>query len=131
MKKFLVAILALLYISTSTGATLHMHYCMGKLADWGFSHNKDQNCSNCGMKESESKGCCEDKQKLLKIDTEQKITDAAFQLPLFISSPALVNIPLELTSVYIASLIEEHPVSNAPPRSSGIAVYIRNCIFLI
>ena len=108
-----------------------MHYCMGELVDWDFSHHKDKNCSNCGMKESESNGCCEDKQKLLKIDTEQKIADAAFQLPLFTSSPALVNPSFELTLAYVPSLIEEHPISNAPPRSSGIAVYTRNCIFLI
>ena len=92
-----------------------MHYCMGELVDWHFSHNKDQNCSNCGMKESESNGCCEDKQKLLKIDTEQIIADAAFQLPLFTSSPALVNPSFELTFAYVPSLIEEHPTSNAPP----------------
>ena len=108
-----------------------MHYCMDEFVDWNFSHNKDQNCSNCGMKESESKGCCKDKQKFLKIDTEQKITDAAFYLPLFTLSPALVNNSIELASVYVASLKEEHPISNAPPRSSGIAVYLRNCIFLI
>ncbi len=46
-----------------------MHYCMGELVDWGFSHNENKDCSKCGMKESESNGCCEDKQKLLKIDT--------------------------------------------------------------
>ncbi|MBK6990321.1 MAG: hypothetical protein IPH34_00115 [Chitinophagaceae bacterium] len=36
MKKFITAILAVLYISTSTGAMVHMHYCMGQLADWGL-----------------------------------------------------------------------------------------------
>lgn len=49
MKKFLVAILALLYLTTSTGATVHMHYCMGKLIDWGFTHSKKDSCENCGM----------------------------------------------------------------------------------
>ena len=104
---------------------------MGELTELGLSHSKDEVCSNCGMKESESKGCCQDMQKLLKIDIEQKIADAAFQVALFTSSPALVNSPFELTSVYVPSLIKVHAISNAPTRSSGIAVYIRNCIFLI
>jgi len=104
---------------------------MGELVDWGFSHNKDKICSNCGMKESESNGCCEDKQKWLKIETEQKIADAAFLLPMVTSFPALLNLSFELTSAYVHPLIEEHPITYPPPRSSGIAVYIRNCIFLI
>ena len=104
---------------------------MGELVDWGFSHKEDQNCTNCGMTESESNGCCEDKQKSLTIDIEQKISDAAFQLPLFTSPHALVNPAFVLTFAYFPALIEEHPTSNAPPRSSGIAVYIRNCTFLI
>lgn len=108
-----------------------MHYCMGELVDWDFSYSKDQNCSKCGMKEIENKGCCEDKQKFLKIDTEQIIADASFQLPFFAISPALVNTSFELSFAYVPSLIEEHPISNAPPRSSVISVYIRNCTFLI
>lgn len=130
MKKFLVAILALLYISTSTGATLHMHYCMGKLADWGFSHNKDEDCSNCGMKETESKGCCKDEQKFLKIDKEQKTADASFQIPP-LTWAAAIHPCFELTSVYVPSLMEEHPLSNAPPRWQSLPLFIRNCVFRI
>ena len=108
-----------------------MHYCMGELVDLDFSHNKDQNCSNCGMKESESNGCCEDEPKWLKIETEHQIADAAFLLPMVTSSPALLNLSFKLTSPNIPPLIEVHPISNAPPRGSGIAVYLRNCNFLI
>ena len=51
MKNFFVAILAFLYISTSTGAFVHVHYCMGELADWGIGYNKSTKCGKCGMKE--------------------------------------------------------------------------------
>ncbi|MBK8522228.1 MAG: hypothetical protein IPL54_15650 [Chitinophagaceae bacterium] len=37
-EKFITAILAVLYLGTSSGATIHMHYCMGKLAEWGLGH---------------------------------------------------------------------------------------------
>ena len=49
MKKFITAILAVLYLGTSSGATIHMHYCMGKLADWGLGHQNSKTCGNCGM----------------------------------------------------------------------------------
>ena len=49
MKKFLTSILAFLYLSTSMGATIHLHYCMGKLASWGLIDHERKNCAQCGM----------------------------------------------------------------------------------
>ncbi len=131
LNKITIFIVALLHITTFSGVMINMHYCMDEFVEWNFSHNKNQKCSKCGMQESESKGCCKDQQKFLKIDTEQKIADATFQLPLITSSSAILNTSFELASVYVPSLIEGNPISNAPPRTSGIAVYVRNCIFLI
>jgi len=131
MKRITFFILAFLYISTNTGVTINMHYCMGELVNWEFSHKKDQNCANCGMKGSESDGCCNDQQKLLKLDTVQKIADAAFELPHLISFPALVQPSIELGFSLVPTLIDEHPANNVQPRSSGIAVYLRNRTFLI
>ena len=74
MKKLVVAIVALLYISTSTGAPLYMHYCMGKLADWGFGDNNSKTCGKCGMEKSEQKenGCCKDEHTFLKNEVRPK-----------------------------------------------------------
>lgn len=132
MKKIIVTILALVYISTSTGAMLHMHYCMGKLADWGLSHNKSKRCGNCGIEETEKKnnGCCKDEQKFLKNDIDQKTTESAFQL-IQLMAVALTVSFVEITTINLPSVTEENPISHAPPRSSGIAFYIRNCVFLI
>ena len=82
MKKLVVAIVALLYISTSTGAPLYMHYCMGKLAGWGFGDNKSKTCGRCGMEKSEEKdnGCCKDEHTFLKNDSDQKVTTIGFQM---------------------------------------------------
>ena len=132
MKKFIVAILAVLYLGTSTGATVHMHYCMGKLADWGLGHNKSKTCGNCGMEKSEEKdnGCCKDEHKFVKDDNDQKTTES------FVTNFSLqvIDIPVECftsSEILVSSVTEKHPVSHAPPRSSGVAVYIRNCTFLI
>ena len=129
MKKFLVAILALLYISTSTGATLHMHYCMGKFAGWGFGHNDSKKCDRCGMDET-GKGCCTNENKFVKNNADQKITESAFQSIQLITvtlPPAFVGLP----SNNFYFLAVANPINNAPPWDIGIAVYIRNCVFLI
>jgi hypothetical protein len=132
MKKFIVAILALVYITTSTGATLHMHYCMGQLADWGLGQNKSKTCGKCGMDKSEEKdnGCCKDEFKLVKNDTDQKASEAGFKLIQLITVALPVSF-VEIPSVNFPSVTEENPISHAPPRTGGVAVYIRNCVFLI
>ena len=132
MKKFITAILAILYISTSTGATVHMHYCMGKLAGWGLGHNKSNTCGKCGMEKSDTKktGCCKDEHKFIKNDTDQKVVESSFQL-MEIAGVALLPDYTELSLLHISSITEETPVSNAPPRNNGVAVYILNRTILI
>src|SRR6266542_2593155 len=77
MKRFLAFILLLVYSVTSIGATVQLHYCMGKLS---------------------------------------------------VATPLVVDDTL----TYALPKIEElHPQNNAPPRGSGVDVYIRNCVFRI
>lgn len=132
MKKLLIAIFALLYISTSTGATLHIHYCMGKLADWGLGHNNSKTCGECGMEKSEEKdnGCCKDEYKFIKNDTDQKTAEVGLQM-LQVLAVALPVSFIEIPSNDFHSATEENPISHAPPRINAVAVYIRNCVFLI
>lgn len=132
MKKFTVVILALLYITTSTGATLNMHYCMGKLADWDLGHNSSKNCGFCGMEKGNEKdnGCCKDEQKLIKNDTDQKFTESSFFLFRFLSPAELTGFAV-MPLIRIASLQELNPVSNAPPRCTDLPIYKRNRTFLI
>lgn len=132
MKKTLIAILAVLYISTSSGAVVHLHYCMGELADWGLGQNKSKTCGQCGMKKAVGKdsGCCKDEHKFLKNSSDQKIVKLSFQLMEAMAGSLLPGCT-ELHSIQISSVTEENPISNAPPRSSPVAVYILDRTFLI
>ena len=132
MKKLLVAIVAMLYISTSSGAVVHLHYCMGKLAGWGFGDNKSKTCGGCGMEQTDEKGngCCKDEHKFLKNDSDQKITAAGFQM-IQLLALALPVSSIEMPSTDFLFVTDENPVSHAPPRTSAVAVYIRNCVFLL
>ncbi len=132
MKKVIIAILAILYIGTSTGATIHFHYCMGKLVSWKFGHKLSDRCGKCGMKinhKSLNNGCCKDEFKQIKNDKDQKLS----AMPQLLIEPVYVlssNINSELLSIIASTVSDTYPVSNAPPRSRD-AIYIRNCVFLI
>lgn len=132
MKKFLITILAFVYITSSTGASIHMHYCMGKLADWGIGQNDSKTCGKCGMDKATEKdnGCCKDEHKFVKSNIDQKTAQAGFQM-ILLTSVALPVSFFEIALPYFSTVPEQNPVSHAPPRSAGVAVYIRNCVFLI
>ena len=132
MKKFFTAILAVLYLATSSGATIHMHYCMGKLANWSLSNSELKTCPSCGMEKSHESdnGCCKDEQKFLKDDSAQKLTESNLQM-LQLFSVAIPATFTELPALDIQSITEENPINHAPPRTHGVAIYIFKRSFLI
>lgn len=130
MKKSAVLILSLVYLLTTTGATVHFHYCMGKLSDWGLVHKESKKCDNCGMAKKDGKGCCKDEHKFIKNSSDQQSTENIFQVTHFFAA--------ELPSFYLAeqvpvysSLTVEYPVTNAPLGSSQPPVYLFKRTFLI
>src|SRR5438874_13413221 len=72
MKKIFVAILLFTYAFASSGASVDLHYCMGKLIGWNFDYTSKNDCRNCGMKTKPDKGCCDNKQINPKTDKEQQ-----------------------------------------------------------
>ena len=132
MKKFIVAILAVLYLSTSVGATVHLHYCMDKLANWSLSHSNSSKCSKCGMEKNHGAtkdGCCKDEHKVIKNSKDQNLAQASFYLIQITSIPHLAS-SNELPAIDVSSVTESNPISHAPPRNI-VSIFIRNCVFLI
>lgn len=131
MKRIIVTISAFLYLAVSTGATLHLHYCMGKLVKWELWHKEhNDKCSKCGMAKSVSKdGCCKDENKLVKIEKDQKTAENPYSIQLL--SVADVVSFCERPVVPVFSVTIENHFNHSPPRNNDVAVYIRNCVFLI
>ena len=132
MKKLITAILALIYMGTSTGATLRFHYCMGELAGWGFGDKEAKHCAGCGMtkQETDSKGCCKDEHKFIKNNTDQKNTETGFSnIVSFTAVEPPASIVINCFPPVIIS--PKQSFGNAPPRRCGTPVYILNCVFLI
>ena len=131
MKKFLVVILAILYMGTASGATIHIHYCMDKLVEVGLGAKDGLKCAGCGMDKCAkiSDNCCKDEYKQVKTDKDHKVAE-----PVVFFMQAVAVAPtayLELPSVFIPSLIEKYPVSHAPPGVGKVNTYILNCVFRI
>jgi hypothetical protein len=130
MRKFIVTILAAVYLVASTGASVSIHYCMGKLVDWTLDNDQKIHCSYCGMaKNGSAEGCCKDDQKFVKNTDDQK-TAATVEL-IILSSASLPSSFIDKPEHLFSSLTEGSPNANAPPRTSSVPVYLSNCVFLI
>lgn len=128
MKKAIVSILAVLYLCSSAGATVHLHYCMGKLVNWSLADKDNDQCEKCGMEKDG--GCCKDEHQFVKNNLDQKTTESSIQLQQFTTwaTPIAPVIANELCSF---SLIENYPVGNAPPLETGVDILLHNCVFRI
>lgn len=88
VKKATVAILALLYIITTSGVVVNVHYCMGAVSSVTYSHNEDERCGKCGMKAKT--GCCHSELKVVKLDDVHQQTVKAKEATDFVAALPLV-----------------------------------------
>lgn len=129
MKRFFVAILALLYMVSTTGATIYIHYCMGEQVGASLAHHDEHHCSKCGMKRSTSdNGCCKDENKTYKASDHQ-LAKVGVELHV----PLLAVVPTFHTYTYPRSSViaccRATPLTHAPPwvgSSAPIFIQIRN-----
>ena len=138
MKKLVTTILAFVYLSTSMGATIHLHYCMGKLFSWSLFDKETRVCDQCGMVKSSKndhqtsfkEGCCKDKHTHIQLDKDQKATENDYSFPAF----SVATLPVAMTQLpdhFVAAYIIGYPTANAPPEPDKVPVFIRNCTFRI
>ncbi|MBC9914502.1 HYC_CC_PP family protein [Chitinophaga varians] len=132
MKKFLILILAVLYMGTSTGATFHMHYCKGKLIEVDLWHSEVKQCGKCGAKPNTvcARKCCKDEHKTVKLEKDQKITAQtmhALQQVAMATPVAFAVMPVPS----FVSPVTACPVGNAPPRSNKVPAHILHCTYRI
>jgi hypothetical protein len=138
MKRVIAAILAVLYLGTSSGATIHLHYCMGKLMSWALTDDGRSDCTYCGMPKAvgtghcvaAKRGCCQDEVKKLQVDKNQRVTESAFHFlnPSF--DVALANYQL-LPGKRLFSIVIDYSFAHGPPDRGKVPVFLRYCNFRI
>jgi hypothetical protein len=134
MKKVLLSILAIVYLSTSMGATVRLHYCMGRLVSWGLTEHAGKSCGLCGMQKMpasgdcsmEAKSCCHEESMHVKNDKDQQSAQEVIRV---ITAPsALAELPQPVwPDAVIASPVKDQPLSHRPPLVDLLPVYLRNC----
>lgn len=130
MKKFIVAIITLLYAASSSGATVHFHYCMGKLVNAGLTHDKKQKCSKCGMDKKESRNsCCKDVHKFVKVENDHQ--KGSFDQPVFLFNAPCIDHSASYQSFLSDIIVSNHPANGPPLLTSGTPLFIRYCNFRI
>ena len=70
LKKVFFILLSVIYLASSAGATVQLHYCMDKLVGIGMNESENDICGSCGMEKQD--GCCKDQSKQIKIADDQK-----------------------------------------------------------
>ena len=131
MKKVLATILAFVYLSSSMGATIHMHYCMGKLASWGLIDHESTHCAQCGMVKKTSgtqhmaakMDCCRDEHKQIKTDKDQKLFPS--EIYKYNNTPQDIALNENATkSIQVFSSQIDHPNTNGPPLPGVVPLFV-------
>lgn len=119
------------YLGVSSGATLHIHHCMGELVEWGFSDNSldaDGKCSSCGMKQANSDLCCKSQKQELKLKESYKASINVFQIQAIeIQSQRYFLLPV----LAVSKAKGENIDSYLDLRTRSIPPFLRNCNFRI
>ena len=131
MKRISAFILILIYLVTSTGVTMHHHYCMGEMANSSILADNKKNCGECGMEKKENKenGCCTDEQQWVKIEDDQKANTS--QLEISKLQLAVINFLLFNNNLFDIQDNSFPGESKTPLRSCEIPTYLLNCVFRI
>jgi ABC-type ATPase with predicted acetyltransferase domain len=131
MKKLFATFLAILYISVSSGATLHFQYCMGQFVKVTLWHDNKKKCEACGMAKSNKshKNCCKDKHQHLQIEKDQKHSRYTAPACYFLVSKTAGT--QYHTPDFLAYVITKFSIGQAPPIAGNTPVFIRNCNFRI
>jgi hypothetical protein len=129
VRKFILAISAVLYILLSVGFSVDWHYCMGELSEIRFQNPHSDICGKCGMKEKKG-GCCENETKFYKYQHAYKSVKeinafATYDLDFESTYFTLFNDQLTRADIF--------HVDPLPPDDSltSIPIYKRNRVFRI
>src|SRR6476469_1759862 len=72
-----------------------------------------------------NRGCCKDEQKQVKLSQDQIVTSFAKELINAAPAAAHQNFT-EIPVPFLPKIAESHPLSNSPPDSGTVPVYLQN-----
>ena len=124
MKRLFALILSFSFIAASSGASVNIHYCRGKVSSVSWSILPTPSCK-CGKKTM--KGCCKTETRLVKLTDNAKQPEftAAHSMPVVEVAPVITFfVPQPLVTDLTVTTF-----SVSPPGSERISVFLRNRVF--
>lgn len=74
MKKSIIILFSLFYLTAVSGVTVSLHYCGGKIKSISFFDKKGNDCC-CGNKKK-SKNCCNQKSTFIKVKDNHHLSSS-------------------------------------------------------
>ena len=68
MLRLIGILVALMYMTVTSGVVINIHYCMGDVATVAVGTHSQDKCAQCGM---DNTGCCHDEVQVVKLCTDQ------------------------------------------------------------
>ena len=128
MKKVFVLLMAVLYLTVSSGLAVELHHCMGEIKDCSLAASNSNKCSSCGMTKGSNK-CCKDELKFIKLQDSHKLLTVDYKLSIpetdlhnnhYLINNNPVNLPLVTDGK-----------SQSPPGYSSTSLHILYSVFRI
>lgn len=130
MKKLVLTISFLCYLTVTCGVVVNLHYCMDRLASVHLFGGKDDSCAECGMQMHASNKCCHDEVRVFKLEQDQNNVS----IPDY-SIPAMEEIVVRPSEFFTAPFYTAGPQpvtgDHSPPRPSEQAIYLQINVFRI
>ena len=125
LKRSVIIVLAMLYLTTVSGFALNLHYCFNRLA----SVKVDAPANSCVKLQSSKMRCCKDQKIEIKVkDAHQNNSPLHWSkfFPIALPVSAFVIFTPDVQDQLIANVTER-----GPPKTSGLPLFLKNCIFRI
>jgi hypothetical protein len=128
-KRIAVLSFLLLYLSTTAGFAMNLHFCGNSLS--GIQLNSPVK-KTCCKKEAKSKPdkCCKDKHILIKV-SDQQYAAADFKIPSATDLDLFLLPHLSLNFNIIYDVLSFAPQYRGPPDLAAVSLTIKNCVFRI
>ena len=126
MKRLLATILTILYMATTVGATVRVHYCMGRLADISLADSKT--CGKCGKEKTVKKSCCRDEYHVIKNSHQHVSSTISADVAAVHATALLPSKYPQVREQYIPVAAHKSFTATSPPdRLRSCPIYISVC----
>ena len=128
MKKFLIFILTFAYLASTSGATIYIQQCMGRIISCSLVEKDSNKCSKCGMHKNASNDCCKGHVKVLKVHSDQNLPEIYFN-KISLANAMVPETTFHFNEWYSSNTQTTIPENIPPPGQKDLCIFC--CTFLI